>query len=135
MQRARIISCSNSLKQLSLATRIYSAENKDEFPPAATWCDAILTNASSEKIFKCPDGDQNQKCHYAFNAKLDGLDTNKVDPKTVMIFETSGGWNLSGGPELLLPHPRHGGKFVVALADGSVQQIKAAQLKTLRWDP
>ena len=134
-ERAQTIQCVNNLKQLALAVRIYSGDNKDQFPPSATWCDAIQNAVGSEKVFKCPAGDQNQKCHYAFNAKLDGMDISKVDPTTVLIFETSGGWNLSGGPELMLNHSRHGRMFVVALADGSVQQIKETQLNTLRWDP
>ena len=134
-ERAQTINCVNNLKQLGLAVRIYSGDNKDQFPPAATWCDAIRNAAGSERIFKCPAGDPNQKCHYAFNAKLDGIATSKVDPSTVVIFETSGGWNVSGGPELMLDHPRHGRMFVVALADGSVQQISQARLKALRWDP
>lgn len=136
--RAQTISCVNNLKQLSLAVRIYSGDNKDQFPPAATWCDAIRTIVSleAEKIFQCPSGaDQNQKSHYAFNAKLDGLDANKINPETVAIFETSGGWNVSGGPELMTSPSRHDRVFVVALADGSVQQIRESQIKTLRWDP
>jgi type II secretory pathway pseudopilin PulG len=134
-QRAQTIACVNNMKQLALGVRIYSSDNKDQFPPAANWCDAIRANVGSEKPFKCPSGDANQKCHYAFNAKLAGLEASKVAPDTVLIFETGGGWNLSGGPELMLDHSRHGRVFVVALADGSVQQINESRLNTLRWDP
>src|ERR1022692_1024009 len=135
-ERAQTINCVNNLKQLALAVRIYSGDNKDQFPPAATWCDAIQSKAGSERIFQCPAADDKaQRCHYAFNARLAGLDVSKVAPDTVLIFETGGGWNLSGGPELMLDHSRHGRVFVVALADGSVQQINESRLNTLRWDP
>jgi len=134
-ERAQTINCVNNLKQLALGIRIYSGDNKDQFPPAATWCDAIKTNVGSDRVFKCISGDLNQRCHYAFNAKLAGQDVNKVASDTVLLFETTGGWNVSGGPELMLGQPRHGRLFVVALADGSVQQLTAARLKSLRWDP
>lgn len=135
-QKAQTINCVNNMKQLALAVRIYSGDNKDQFPPAATWCDAIQSKAGSERIFQCPAADDKaQRCHYAFNARLAGLDVSKVAPDTVLIFETGGGWNLSGGPELMLDHSRHGRVFVVALADGSVQQINESRLNTLRWDP
>jgi hypothetical protein len=134
-QRAQTIVCVNNMKQLALGVRIYSGDNKDQFPPAATWCDAIQNTVDSEKPFKCPGGDANQKCHYAFNAKLAGMDVAKAAPDTVLLFETSGGWNVSGGPELMPNPSRHGRMFIVALADGSVQQINESRLKTLRWDP
>jgi len=134
-QRAQTINCVNNMKQLALAVRIYSTDHNDQFPPAATWCDAIQKEAGSERIFKCAAADSNQRSQYAFNAKLDGLNQAKIAPGTVLLFETEGGWNVNGGPELMLKQSRHGRIFVVALADGSVQQISEAKLGTLRWDP
>jgi hypothetical protein len=134
-QKAQDINCVNNEKQLALAIRIYSSDNKDQFPPAATWCDAIKPEVGSDKILKCPAANPGSRCDYAFNAKLSGLDVNKVNPETVMLFESDGGWNANGGPELMIGKSRHARKFVVALADGSVQQMRADQLGTLRWDP
>jgi hypothetical protein len=134
-QKAQEINCVNNEKQLGLAMMIYSGDNKDKFPPAATWCDAIKTYAGSEKVFKCPAANSSSRCDYAFNAKLDGMDKSKINPQTVMIFESDGGWNADGGSELMIGKPRHARMFVVALADGSVQQVREAQLNTLRWDP
>jgi prepilin-type processing-associated H-X9-DG protein len=134
-QKAQEINCINNEKQLALAVRIYSSDHKDHFPPAATWCDAINPTVGPGKIFKCPAGNSNSRCDYAFNVKLDGLDESKIDPHTVMIFESDGGWNANGGPELMIGQPRHARMFVVAFADGSVEQLQEAQLNTLRWDP
>jgi hypothetical protein len=134
-QRAQTINCVNNEKQLALAVRIYSGDNKDQLPPAATWCDAIRTSTGSDKPYQCPMGKSNARCSYAFNAKLGGMDKNKIDPHTVMIFESDAGWNANGGPELMISKPRHARVFVVAFADGSVQQLRESQLKTLRWDP
>jgi prepilin-type processing-associated H-X9-DG protein len=132
LQTAR---CMNNLTLLNAATQIYSAKNHDRFPPASTWCDAIKSEVLSERPFECPAAHNGERCHYAFNARLDGLERRQVAPDTVMFFETDGGWNLSGGPELMLHSPRHLTRFVVAFADGSVRQITRAELGHLRWNP
>jgi prepilin-type processing-associated H-X9-DG protein len=134
-QKAQAINCVSNEKQLALAVRIYSNNNANRFPPAATWCDAIKADVGSEKVFKCVAANSGSACDYAFNARLDGLDEGKIAPDTVMIFESDGGWNANGGPELMIGKPRHAGVFVVAFADGSVQQLRESQINTLRWDP
>ncbi len=134
--RAFSVVCLNNIKVLGLATQSYAAEHNDQFPPAATWCDAIRPKTFSEKEFQCPSADQSQRCHYAFNEKLGGMDAKKVAPETVLIFETAtGGWNVSGGRELLLNRARHARRINVVFADGSVQQILETRLSELRWDP
>jgi hypothetical protein len=135
-QKAEAINCVNNEKELAWAIKLYSVNSTNHFPPAATWCDAIKAKVSvSEKEFKCPAADSSRRCDYAFNAKLDGMDASKINPQTVMIFESDGGWNANGGSELMIGKPRHARIFVVALADGSVRQVRETQLNTLRWDP
>lgn len=134
-QKAQRIQCVNNLKQLALAVRLYSNENKDQFPPAATWCDAIRTYVGSDKPFHCPADFSGSRCSYAFNAKLGGMDESKINPHTVMIFESDGGWNANGGSELMTGKSRHGRVFFVAFGDGSVQELQKSQINTLRWDP
>jgi hypothetical protein len=134
-QRAQTIACINNMKQLALAVRIYSGENGDHFPPAKTWCDSIKQYAGSDRIFKCPAASQSDRCDYAFNSRLDGMEEKNIDPNTVLFFETEDGWNASGGPEMMLPRSRHGRIYVVAFADGSVQSVTADRLAGLRWNP
>jgi prepilin-type processing-associated H-X9-DG protein len=137
--KAQEITCINNEKQLSLAIRTYSGNHGNQFPPAATWCDDIQTLVGSEKTFKCVAVNSDSRCDYAFNAKLDGLDLNKINPQTVVIFESDAGWNAHGGAGLLPVSVRHGHRtkavFVVAFADGHVEAVPAAQLDSLRWDP
>jgi hypothetical protein len=134
-QKAQAINCVSNEKQLALAVKIYSNDNTNHFPPATTWCDVIKTSVGSERVFKCVAANSSSRCDYAFNARLDGLDESKIAPNTVMIFESDGGWNANGGPEQMIGKPRHARVFVVAFADGSVQQLREFQLNTLRWDP
>jgi Domain of unknown function (DUF4190)/GYF domain 2/Protein of unknown function (DUF1559) len=133
-QNAQRINCVNNLKQLGLAVRIYSTDNQDQYPPATTWCDAIQANVGSPKVFQCPTV-PNQRCAYAFNAKVGGRKLSEVNPQTVMIFECDAGWNANGGSELMLNTSRHGRFFLVGLADGSVRQVTETQLGQLRWEP
>lgn len=134
-QKAQAIVCLNNEKQLSIALRIYTADHDNHLPPAATWCDAIKANVHSDRTFKCVAAHRTGRCDYAFNAKLDGMDLSKVDPRTVLIFESDGIWNANGGQEVLLRKPRHSRMITVGLADGSVQQLSPTRLGTLRWDP
>ncbi|MDQ6631373.1 MAG: hypothetical protein M3Y82_06405, partial [Verrucomicrobiota bacterium] len=94
--------CLKNSSKLASAVWLYAKEHNHQFPPAKSWCDAINAHVSSDKGFKCPAGDSKKPCHYAFNSKLDGLITTNVDPKTVMLFETIGGWNVNGGKELMI---------------------------------
>ena len=134
-QKAQEINCVNNEKQLALAVRIYAGDHANHFPPATTWCDAIKTAVGPEHVFKCSAANSGSRCDYGFNAKLDGLDEDKVNPQTVELFESDAGWNASGGPELMIGKPRHARMFVVAFADDSVHQLRESDLNTLRWDP
>src|SRR5690348_1790930 len=87
--RAQSIVCMNNLKQLGLAEILYAGDNKDRFPSGATWCDAIGKYVPNPAVFKCPGGGANQRCHYAFNARLSGVDTKSLSnpAQTVLLFE------------------------------------------------
>ena len=134
-QKAQGIKCMNNVKQLSLAVRMYAADNKDQYPSATNWCDALRSYAGTTETFHCPADFSGGRCSYAFNARLSGAEDGKVDPGTVVIFEAAGNWNASGGRELLLAKPRHRHLVVVGFADGHVEQVRESQLSQLRWDP
>ncbi len=133
-QKAETIRCVNNMKQLALAVKIYALDHNDQFPPAATWCDAIQRNVGSSKVFQCP-ADPSRRCAYAFNAKLDGKKDGEISPETVLLFESDIGWNGSGGAGELKPHRHSNRSVIVALADGTIRQIPRSQLDTLRWEP
>ena len=136
-QKAQEINCLNNERQLAAAVLRHSNDHTNRFPAAATWCDAVESNVGSAQIFKCPTAHSTGRCDYAFNAKLDGLDASKANPGTVMIFEADGGWNASGGPELLPGKARHhqGRNYFIAFVDGHVELVNGSRLNTLRWNP
>jgi len=134
-QKAEAINCVQNEKLLGEALENYARGHDGKFPAATTWCDDIQASIGSDKIFKCSAANSSSRCDYAFNAKLGGLDETNTAPNTVVIFESDGGWDANGGPERMIGKPRHARVFVVAFADGSVQQLRESQLNTLRWDP
>src|SRR6185369_17459342 len=133
--RAQSVSSVNQLKQLGLAARMYANEHNDKFPSAKTWCHDIKEFVGNPKVYKAPNDSGPGECSYAFNEKLSGMDEGKINPQTVLFFETEAGWNRSGGPELMLPKPRSGGTYAIGFADGSVQQMSASRIRSLQWDP
>jgi hypothetical protein len=133
-QKAQRINCVNNMKQLALAVRMYAVDHNDQFPPAATWCDAIQGGTGSSKVFQCPS-EPGLRCADAFNAKLDGKKEGEISPQTVLLFESDAGWNGTGGTGDLRPHKHSSRTVNVALADGAVMQIPRSQLGTLRWEP
>jgi Domain of unknown function (DUF4190)/GYF domain 2 len=132
--KAETISCVNNMKQLALGVKLYAQGHNGQFPPAATWCDAIQSGVGSPRVFQCVS-EPGVRCAYAFNAKLDGKKESEIDPQTVLLFESDAGWNGSGGPGELKPHQHSLRTVNVALVDGAVMQIPRSQLSTLRWDP
>lgn len=134
--KAQSVSSVNQLKQLGLAARLYANDRQEKFPNAKTWSDDLKDFVGSEKTYKAGNDPKPRRCSYAYNAKLSEMEQSKIDPRTVLFFETDeGDWNQSGGPELLLRRPRSGGNFIIGLADGSVQQVVPARLSSLRWEP
>jgi prepilin-type processing-associated H-X9-DG protein len=135
-QKAQTINCVTNVKQLSLALRVYANGNQHHYPAATNWCDAIQADVGTPKPFHCPADFSNGRSSYAFNAQLAGAEADQVNPETVMIFEADGGWNVSGGPELLPAKPRHGrNTVVVGFADGHVESVTESRLGQLRWKP
>ncbi len=108
------------------------------YPEPSEWCDAIMrdrTNTSyvtEERMighFICPTGGEG-KSHYAMNTNCEPYSP----AGTVLLFETKGGWNQHGGPELFTfdNHDPKGG--CVLLNDGTVKFIRTKEeFQQLRW--
>jgi hypothetical protein len=139
------VKCAANLKHLWNRFRLYEkvaesgffSRRKKQYPAPNTWCDSMLrtyrvTERSDEYLMrphKCPSAGQG-KCHYAVNpnCKLDS------PADMVLLFETKGGWNQHGGPELFTfdNHDPKGG--CVLLNDGTVKFIcTKEEPQQLRW--
>jgi prepilin-type processing-associated H-X9-DG protein len=125
------------MKQLALGNIMYAGDNKEQFPSGSNWCDAVEKYIRNEKTYLCPGGDPAKRCHYALNTQLSGLATTNVTApaETVLLFEFEGGWNRSGGPEMVLKKPRHRKAIGLVFADGHAEIAGESRLLTVRWEP
>ncbi len=123
----RII-CKYNMKKLGVEFMRYALDNNDLYPDPNRWCDIISLNTGFDKeIFRCPD-DKIGPCSYAMNPDCNSFFTpNGV----VLLFETTGGWNKSGGPELL--RDNHKGGSNILFNDSSVRWIDAKDFNSLKW--
>ena len=124
----------NNAKQVGLAVRLYADENDGKCPPAVNWCDAILPSLPAASVLQCPQR-RDRKSGFGLNARIAGRTLSSIPPDTVLLFESSGGWNFTGGAKDVLPGPPHGRNYVFCFADGSAREVPAEELPTLRWEP
>ncbi len=130
--------CMNNVKQLNLALMMYATDFNDRFPASSNWCDALIPYlAGMTNSFLCPEGAPNQRCHYALNAHVAGRELSDIQEpsQVVLVFEIEGGWNVTGGRELLSIRPRHNSLCTVGFADGHAEMVPGARLEQLRWEP
>jgi hypothetical protein len=88
-----------------------------------------VEEAEKNGQYRCPSAGAG-RCHYAMNPDC----RPNSPPDTVLLFETSAGWNQHGGPELFTfdHHDPRGG--YVLLNDGTVKFIRTeGELKQLCW--
>jgi prepilin-type processing-associated H-X9-DG protein len=135
--KAQTANCINNVKQLNLGVIMYADANGEKFPSATQWCDLVLPQMGSDKPFHCPSAASGSRCDYAFNQNLSGrrMGDIKNPGQTVLVFECEGGWNQSGGRELVTQQPRHAQRLVVGFADGHVESVSRVRLEQLAWEP
>lgn len=143
-------SCGRHLSQLAKAMVVYA--NDDEygrFPTPDKWCDLLLESGQvTEEHFICPKRvfflpfmtkpilvlplPRKGRCHYAMNPNVRGADS-PFD--MVVLFETTEGWNKSGGPELLSTERHYGDGCNIALVCTAVIFKPSVALDELIWTP
>ena len=87
----------------------------------------------NEQTFVCPSGDDGRS-HYAMNNNAELVDVN-APADMVLLFESTPGWNQSGGRELLTTDNHCGEGCSILFADGHVQFVRTQDINDLRWTP
>jgi prepilin-type processing-associated H-X9-DG protein len=130
---AERIVCGTNIKGLVTATMIYANDYDEKLPPADKWCDLLIAEADlDEKIFCCRNQPE-VSFSYALNKNLTSLIG--VPGDIVLIFESNGGRNAAGGPEILAIERHKGEGCNVAFVDGHVQFVKTEDIGNLKWVP
>jgi prepilin-type processing-associated H-X9-DG protein len=114
------MTCGSNLSQLGKALTLYADEH-GVYPHPDGWCDSLLKgDYVSEKMFKC-SCNKKARCGFSINPNCEP----NSEPNTVLVFESKGGWNSYGGPELFTAdhHTGYGGNML--FNDGHVVFTKA----------
>ena len=126
--------CANNLRQIGLAMQVYNIENDGKYLTADKWCDLLIKYAEvPPEGFRCKGAPQQGQCNYAMNKNLENVDRGSAPPDMVLVFESSPGWNQSGGPELLTTDNHRGDGCNVLFVDGHVEFIEKQNLDELKW--
>lgn len=125
--------CGININGLGKAIEAYSNENEGLYPSVDNWCDLLVETYVSEKQFICKGaakrGNQG-RCHYAMDPNCEP----NSPPDMVLLFETKGGWNQYGGPEILTTENHQGKGCNILFNDCHVEFIKTEQLDKLMWE-
>jgi hypothetical protein len=125
--------CGTNLKGLGSAMLVYAGEFDDRYPTADKWCDLLVEQAKvTPKQLVCKGalarGDKGS-CHYAMNPDCEPNSPNDV----VLLFDTKGGWNQYGGPEILTTENHKDKGCNILFNDGYVRFVPSDELSLLKW--
>lgn len=126
-RRAMSTTAVNNVKQLALATLMYSSDYDDKLPPTvAGWHKAIYPYCKNERLFKAP-GDKSPGDSFSLNSLVAGKFFPKIaaPSDTVMIYQGK-------GQKLAFDQT---GRAAVAYCDGHAKLIDKEAAKKLRWKP
>jgi len=137
-QSAERVICGANLKGLGKKLALYAGENNDtSYPPPEIWCDILVNDYevhTGNFLCRAARGDKGPS-HYAMNPNCKP----NSPPKTVLLFETKGGWNQHGGLELVAVR-RHGRSrrdskgFTVLFNNGEVEYCPEEWIPRLNWN-
>ena len=127
--------CAANLRELGRAMLVYAGDYDEKYPMADKWCDILSEyidmgkgNAADERDFKCP-ANKNKRCSYAINQNV----SKRSHQSLVLLFESEGGWNQFGGPELLTFENHDGKGSNVLFNDLHVEFVTPDQFGKLKW--
>jgi hypothetical protein len=127
--------CASNLSSLGKALMLYAQEyNNGKLPAGSQWCDALIKNGTSQKLFYCPYSHWHE-FSYGFNKELENMDINSVPGDIVVLFEIKGGKNISGGQELLMRNKHENYGSIILLGDMHSQFVKKKEADNFRWKP
>ena len=118
--------------------RYAKEENGGYLPDAEKWCDTVLKYSKTvyESAFSYRSSEPGVY-NYAFNRNLSGLKLDNITKNTVLIFESEGGWNLSGTEELLFKAPKKRQYVHTYCGSADIRPIHVQDeaYKSVHWKP
>ena len=142
--QAKQVACARNMSGLGKAMLIYANDYDNKFPTSSKWCDLLIDYTEvDERMFRCRGafgcrgtrcykGASDKPCSYAMNKNIERLGAG-APPDMVLLFETSPGWNQSGGPEILTTDNHRGEGCNVLFVDSHVQFVRTKDINDLKW--
>jgi hypothetical protein len=132
LDRSRRSHCGENIVRLGKALYAYAEDHNDMYP-TENWCDLLLGGEYvAQDAFLCPGGGKG-RCHYAISKNVVGFKTSEIRNGTVLLFETKGGWNQLGGPEILSTENHFGEGCNIFFSGWHARFWNAARLTELKW--
>ena len=132
--------CQSNMSRLHASLKDYVDNHNELLPAGPNWCDELLQeNNELAAIFVCQNSDGKPgQSSYALNKDVAGQNLWDLPRNTVLLFETTAGWNQVGGPELVTTD-NHSlgstGHCNVVLARGHAKPSSSDKIHELRWKP
>jgi hypothetical protein len=143
--KANRLKSTSNMRQINFALQEYAQDHDGKLPPADKWCDAIMREVGTPRIFISPQDPEamdkfnrgEKVSSYAFNAALAGKNIDEVyDGRLVMVFECNLGWNGTGGlADLRKNVPPD--QWNISTIDGAAMQADPNMLQRnrIKWKP
>jgi len=136
-RRPPAVVCASHLHRLGIAMRMYANDFDGRYPAASKWCDLLIKDYDGGYYVKVDDfvcrsalrGDDKGRSHYAMNPNCEPNSPEDI----ILLFETKGGWNKFGGPEILTFENHKGKGCNILFNSGHVEFVKPEQISKLKW--
>ena len=134
-ESANRIKCNAYLRSLSIALYMYAHDHSNSYPIPDNWCDLLIKDYKvSLEYLVCSGSDAKiGESSYALNKNIEGKKSSEIPSDTVLLFETLGGWNQVGGPEMLTTDNHKGKGCNILFNDRHVEFVKAERIGELKW--
>jgi len=139
---ARMV-CGSNLTKLGKAMSSYAKLHQGQYPDPNRWCDLLAKHTDVKAEYFLCSGVKLQwkrqvlpwpvprkaRCYYAMNPNC----RLNSPPDMVLLFETKGGWNQLGGPEILSTENHRGDGCNILFNDGHAMFFNPLGLRQLKW--
>ena len=126
--------CKKNLSVIYEHLESYADSHDGCLPDRDSWCDNLIKGSGIKlQRFACPTlTAPTQKSSYALNESISGMRLSDIPEGTVLIFESTSGWNNSGSVENM-NYENHWGYCGVLKVNGEIVFVSLSEANALNW--
>jgi prepilin-type processing-associated H-X9-DG protein len=124
--------CGIEMVGIGKSLQVYGSDYDNHYPSVDKWCDLLVEHTNIEETFfnEAKSKWWRDNFQYAINPNCEP----NSPSGTVLLFETKGGWNKFGGPEILSIENHYRKGCNILFNDGHAEFIKPRKLGQLKWE-